>query len=265
MQKTYRPTYETAIPGLLVGQGTPRVKAYQNNNGGSPEVWEIPLPTATATAASTQTVTINGVITTIKILVGDTVAQIAAKVINAIGQNPQAYGFVDVAFVAPDLVLTGRERVPLTISSTFGAATKTQSLSVEPKVIPFGRGVVQKSGMPAEACVLAEAGGRFLGFTTTVKTMEAIGIPMTTFGYRPFHLVDVVDRTAELWGMWVCAVEADLGFGDGSVYVSVSLDANQGKLTRVSSGGNLLVPGAAVKETRSERGENLALLAFNLP
>ncbi len=265
MQKTYRSTYDTAIPGLLVGQGTPRVKAYQNSNGGTPEIWELALPTTTATAASTQTITINGVITTIKILIGDTAAQIGAKVINAIGANPRAYGFVDVAYVAPDLVMTGREKTPLTITSTFGSPTKTQSLTAEPKVIPFGRGVVQVAGTPKEACVLAEAGGRFLGFTTTLKTMEAIGIPMQTFGYRPYHLVDVLDRTAELWGMWVSAVEPDLGFGDGSLYVSVALDATQGKLTRVSSGGNLLVPGAAVKDARTERGENLALLAFNLP
>ena len=208
---------------------------------------------------------VGGVITTIKILNGDNANAIAARVINAIGNNPRAYGFVDVAFVAPELIMTGREKTPLTISSSFGAPTKTRSLTVEPLVIPFGRGVVQKTGMPKEACVLAEAGGRFLGFTVTVKTMEAIGIPMAVFGYRPGHLVNVIDRTGDLKGVWVSAVENNLGYGDGSVYVSVALDANQGKLTRVSSGGNLLVPNAAVKETRTERGENLALLAFNLP
>ncbi len=265
MQRKYTLSFDTAIPGLLVGQGTPRVQTFQNNNGGSPETWELALPTATATADATHTITINGVITTVKILSGDTAAQIGARVINAIGQNPRAYGFVDVAFVAPDLVLTGREKVELTITSTFGAPTKTQALSLEPKLIPFGRGVVKLPGTPDSGCVLAEAGGRFLGFTPTVKTMEAVGIPMKEFGYRAGHLVNVVDRTAELQGMWVCAVEPDLGFGDGSLYVSVALDQTQGKLTRVSTGGNLLVPNAAVKKSVSERGENLALLAFNLP
>jgi hypothetical protein len=261
MQNTYNTSYAVASPGKWVGQGWPRCDAYMNDNGGALEIYEITA--AATTAAEPHTISINGFSLSFEIPASQTNAQAASFIAKSI-QNSQLHSFVSIAVASEVVTLTAREREELTVASTL-SFTKEQSTISLPPVAKFGRFITTHAnfGDPKRA-TLAVAGGKLAGVTLANNSTEATGVPMKEFGYRPLITMDVLDRCQDLKGIWCSAVESDFGPSDTAVYVSVALDETQGKVTRVSTGGNLQVVGASCYQAATFRGEPIALIYFNL-
>ena len=265
MQRNYELDHPIASPGLLFGNGEPRVQPYVNAAGLEYQIIRVTVSTATANA--TYTVTINNFTASYTADAAPTTASIRDGLFLAMRNNPEFMAQAKVEVLAStsiNLIASDIYTSLDAIGSSGLTVTETQVASPEPPVIPFGRFVAtDASFMDRVAYLPQDVNDRIIGVTLSTHAVEKMGVGIQAqAGYKPFDTMNIIDRTVNCVGVWVECIQDDID-QDNNLFVSYAA-GTEGVLSRISSlGRNVTDQVNVVRKPIKANGRNLICVSLN--
>ena len=259
--QSYYGDMPAGYPGTLEGMGRFLAEPGVNVSGVTPEKWTITVP-ATVDNSSDYAITISSAdLAQVEIKITTdadaTQAELTTALLNALKQDPDAYGAFKITEAANVITLEGKEIYSnYTIEAVDGALTNTLTVAktasttsdLSLRIIPFGRFVVTypgyyidpKSGIAQMSLPNTATDATLRGVTLASHDTEKVGIgQQAKEGYRFGTVMNVVYNVLGKRLMRVETVEDNITFSD-TLYV----DATTGKLTKTAT-NNIAFPASS--------------------
>ncbi|WP_055076788.1 hypothetical protein [Pseudanabaena sp. 'Roaring Creek'] len=284
-QTTYRNRYSIAIAGMVDGLGDGQGEPYLNDGGFVAESWTITTPTTPAdntlySIAVTDRYHPNPpIVASFTTSIGTSRADLAAGLYASARNNMMFTGLLLVVNNTSTIVLTHRQtNIPFfPVVSGGGAApltvpTTPTTPASAPMLIGFGLGVTRIAGgstsvrgnKSARLPIAGDTANYIAGFTIATRNSQKDRVGEGALvGYEPGGLaMNVLQRCANLPGIWVPTLETSINPDADSVYLSV-LSGSQGYVQKTNANSAIdISPKGRFRSfiTTSVNGQNLVLV-----